>query len=424
MKIIQILSLLFLFNSLVYAQSDANIKTIDDYNLSEANTELQFLNVPLKDVKVLALGESTHGTREFNLMYLKVFKYLIEDHGFNTLFIEDEYSRCLILDNYVKCDSECGVVSSKVLNNWPWRTDEMNNLIEWIKNYNRINKNEMISIVGIDIQDSEHIFSSLNEILIKSKQDTISLSSPKKTVKGRRTERKHVNRIKKYSDSNIISLFEAKAKYVEISSRTIYKNLLDNLEWNRKKYKNPKLSIRDLAMGKNVISYLDENPKSKGMLIAHNSHIVNLIIEKRNERKNVYFAGGVIKKKLGDKYFAIMQDFDEGCFNAYSLVSKKLTPVTNNLNDYQLGEVCVEKSIDNSIGAILRNTDGKILYILENELFNLGAQEELRYHDIGGLFIPLKENPNQAKQFFFLEQANWYDAYILHKVSTPTSMID
>jgi len=53
------------------------------------------------DVKIAGLGESTHGTSEFHTFRAKLFKYLVKNKGFNTLFLEADYADCIAISDYV-----------------------------------------------------------------------------------------------------------------------------------------------------------------------------------------------------------------------------------------------------------------------------------------------------------------------------------
>lgn len=418
---ISILFYLFLLPVFAFSQGDSSQTPIKDLFLKEKNEDLQFLDKAIEDVQVLAIGESTHGTKEFNLMYLKMFKYLVEEHNFTTLFLEDEYSRCLGLDRYVKCKENCESVSAENLGKWPWMTSEMNDLIEWIKNHNGSTNKAQLSIVGIDIQDSQHTCLTLNKILKSSNQDTLLLPSLERSS----TEKQYTRQIKKFTTDEAIEFYEGKVNRIENSSRTVYSKLIEVLEWNKLMIKKPRKSIRDLAMGKNILSYLKSFPDAKGMLIAHNDHVAKISDGKKKEIKNNAFIGGVVQEVIGEKYFAIMQEFDEGCFNAYSLISKKKTKEIGTLNtkNYDLGKVCVEKSVEHSIGSILRNKATEILYITEKDFFDLTPVKDIRYHSIGGLFVAAKKNVKQTRQFYILRREGWYDGIIFHRQSTPTTLL-
>lgn len=59
-------------------------------------TELKVLD-ELADARILGLGEATHGTKEFFQMKHRVFKYMVENHGYKIFGFEADMGECIIL---------------------------------------------------------------------------------------------------------------------------------------------------------------------------------------------------------------------------------------------------------------------------------------------------------------------------------------
>jgi len=72
-------------------------------------------------------------------------------------------------------------------------------------------------------------------------------------------------------------------------------------------------NLRANTFANNVIKILTENSTNKVIVIAHNGHIGKL-------KKEV---GALLKNKLGDKYFAIGTDYEEGEFSLWNLKDNK-----------------------------------------------------------------------------------------------------
>jgi erythromycin esterase len=64
-------------------------------------SDLQPLKQVLKDVKVVGLGETTHGTREIFQMKHRLLEFLVTEMGFNTFTIEASFSACQPINDYV-----------------------------------------------------------------------------------------------------------------------------------------------------------------------------------------------------------------------------------------------------------------------------------------------------------------------------------
>ncbi len=92
--------------------------------------------------RVVLLGESTHGTREFHELRAAVTRRLIAEHGFAALAIDADWPDALPLDRYVRGqgDDESAAValaSFERFPEWRWRNAELAELVEWLRAENR-----------------------------------------------------------------------------------------------------------------------------------------------------------------------------------------------------------------------------------------------------------------------------------------------
>ena len=235
-----IISLLFVSN-LALAQE----KQIGTVISNQELTIFQFesLNYNFQDIKVIGVGESTHGTHEFSVIRIALFKHLFQKHGFNTFFLEASYSSCLRVDNYIKGNEDDLYDIMVNLKLWPWQTTEMKTLIEWMKKYNTKNLGKELSFVGIDMRYNYE--STIEEIIklnpkLKSnnlKWDSIPLSK----------KRLQIDSIKALQHN--ISDSETNFKYQFLITQ------LDQF-YTGELTKRPKY-YRDIKMGQNIIEYLN-----------------------------------------------------------------------------------------------------------------------------------------------------------------------
>ncbi len=415
MKNITIILLLFL-SAIVFGQSETKTVDITGYSLSPNNEDLKFLDKELARVQLVGLGESTHGTKEFNHLYLKMFKYLVEEHNFNTLFLEDEFVFCSKLDDYVKGGENADSVSVSILRNWPWRTKEMNDLIGWIRDYNMAHPAKQLSIVGMDVQEAKSMCQGLNDILLASHLEQIPLPNFDRAS----TDSEMNDNNQQYCSPTLIEAYTSKLEKVDEKYKEKYARLLEYLNWSNYMSYNPKrYHLRDLGMGKIMLSYLEKKPETKAMIIAHNTHLLKYNRGKKKELKNNVLAGGVLDKALGDKYYFILQDFDGGCYNVYH---RTKAGDDNDINNFELSPVCIEESTEKSIGSFLRNKDKIISFISRNDLAKMVGTKHMKYHNIGALHRPDKKNPNQTFDFWYTEW-NHFDACLFHQISTATTLL-
>jgi erythromycin esterase-like protein len=130
-----------------------NIKNIiEDHNIT-----VKCLEMINSENEIVLLGECTHGTEEFYEIRSDISKNLIMNHGYRVLFIEAEWPDIYRVNQYVqgkKGDSNAKEALSDIISFpiWMWKNEIFLQLIEWVKEYNQSNKEEMVYILGIDCQ--------------------------------------------------------------------------------------------------------------------------------------------------------------------------------------------------------------------------------------------------------------------------------
>ena len=82
--------------------------------------DLQFLRDMIGDAKVVALGEATHGTREFFLMKHRILKFLVQEMGFNLFAIEASWPEANRLNEYVHTGVGDPAILLSGLYFWTW----------------------------------------------------------------------------------------------------------------------------------------------------------------------------------------------------------------------------------------------------------------------------------------------------------------
>jgi erythromycin esterase len=103
---------------------------------------------------MVALGEATHGTREFFQMKHRVFQYLVEHLNHKAFGFEADFAESIYLNNYVtRGEGDLEELMKTKMHFWTWRTEEVKELLEWMKNYNTGKSDEeKIHYLGFDCQ--------------------------------------------------------------------------------------------------------------------------------------------------------------------------------------------------------------------------------------------------------------------------------
>ncbi|GAA0592799.1 hypothetical protein GCM10009534_28890 [Kribbella sandramycini] len=110
----------------------------------------------LGDVRVVGLGEATHGTREFFQLKALMVRYLVERAGFRVFALEAPGKPAPAVNAYIQGDAVDPVAALTGLASWPWRTEEVLALLEWMRSYNQsCPASERVRFIGVDPLDPD-----------------------------------------------------------------------------------------------------------------------------------------------------------------------------------------------------------------------------------------------------------------------------
>jgi erythromycin esterase-like protein len=119
--------------------------------------------------KYVLLGESSHGTSEFYKIRAELSKKLIQEHGFTFIAVEGDWPACQQVNRYVKGYDDRHANAREALTafgrwpTWMWANEELIDLIEWLKSYNKeMPKEKQVGFYGVDVYS---LWESMEEII-------------------------------------------------------------------------------------------------------------------------------------------------------------------------------------------------------------------------------------------------------------------
>lgn len=123
-----------------------------------STTALTSLISAAKDRRLVLLGESSHGTREFYTWRAEISRCLIEAGRFSFVAVEGDWISLARLNRYIRHEPWALASAREALmmaNRWPrwmWANEEFAEFAEWLRAFNstRLPENR-ISLYGIDI---------------------------------------------------------------------------------------------------------------------------------------------------------------------------------------------------------------------------------------------------------------------------------
>lgn len=289
-----------------------NISEINSQENESTNSDLIKLVGKIKDAKIVAIGEPTHGTSEAIQLKLRMLKYLVEHKGFNTFVLESEMCHSEVWNNYILGKEKYSRII--LTNKLPiWKSQEMLDIFEWMKDYNQNHENKL-TFWGIDMQSSagplQNITSFGNkydtEIFERSSDIRKKLSEIWKepneieAEKLRDTMRSMCKYLSNYFSDN-------ESNYVKKTDPDTVRWIKQNIELIQQsllKFKNN--NSRDSCMGINLRWFLDTYPKTKMLLSAHNFHVA----------KDKEYMGKALFDFYKNDYFSIGITTSEGKYSA------------------------------------------------------------------------------------------------------------
>ncbi|KAJ5654337.1 hypothetical protein N7490_001340 [Penicillium lividum] len=113
------------------------------------------------DRQLILLGDGSHGTSEFYHARAEITKRYIKEHGFTMVAVEADWPDAEAIDRYVRMrvgpraqigGTADGFEPFKRFPTWMWRNREMQDLVEWMHNWNKdLPPSKRVGFYGLDL---------------------------------------------------------------------------------------------------------------------------------------------------------------------------------------------------------------------------------------------------------------------------------
>jgi len=141
--------------------------------------DLEPLRAQFDGVKIVGLGESTHGVHEFFIVKHRLVEFLVTQLGFTVFALEASYAACQPINDYVLhgIGDRGDVLSGQ--HYLAWDTQEFAALIDWIREYNAsVDGDRTVSFYGLDAGFNEVGRESVRNYLARLAPERIPLIDP------------------------------------------------------------------------------------------------------------------------------------------------------------------------------------------------------------------------------------------------------
>ena len=338
--------------------------------LTWADQELRWLD-PIAGKSVVALGESTHGTAEFFEAKHRIFKYLVENHGYRIFAIEADFGESRFIDEVVQQGdpSEIEAVMKSKMHFWTWRTEEVKNLLEWMCTYNQgKSEEEKVHYMGVDCQFNTYHPDMVMDYLSSAGIPFEAYASNLLEVAETATEQNfesynsesfstYLGKLEALQDSMILykDILVGSSSEKEYQIHTRIMEVIRQVSEHRYYAQKQQYSInyRDKYMAENTSWLLDYFENDKIVLWAHNGHISNF------EYGVTGSMGNYLSYQLGDQYAILGFLFSKGTFTAVGMEGETYTSLGTQTMD------TIPK--ENSLNALMSYT-GEPAFSIELEV--------------------------------------------------------
>ena len=153
----------FLFYLYSYFGGFNKVKAIDKEEFAKYSGNVSDITIP-DSVRVIGLGEATHGNAEFQQLKLDVFKLMVEKYGVRAFALEGDYGGCEAVNRYIHGGKGTAEEAAAAIGFPIYQTKEMADLIEWMRTYNATAaEGQDLRFYGFDMQLYENNYKYLLE---------------------------------------------------------------------------------------------------------------------------------------------------------------------------------------------------------------------------------------------------------------------
>lgn len=300
-----------------------NAQPLNTIDAGNDHSDLNAFKEILKDVKVVGLGESTHGTSEFFKMKHRLIEFLVTEMGFTNFVIESSSSAAPLINEYILNGNGNVYEVLSIQKYIVWDMEEFVTMLEWMKNYNlTVNEDKKVKFYGMDLGNNdpgrEQVLDYLKKYAPEKYNSTDSFfhlfSAQESIWPFWGYEKDAVLALLPQLQAFIHYFSDHKDRLISLSSKEewnmVYRNLqfMEQFIFSSVKTTSPGVSVersdRNHYMGQNLNYLIDEaDSDTKFIVWAHNKHI---------NRNSSSTCGGYMKKRFGDGYYALALECYQG----------------------------------------------------------------------------------------------------------------
>lgn len=349
---------------------------------------VDFGKIPSMQSRIMAIGETVHGSKTLGRMAFDIIKERIIKQGCNLVLHEYPLEYSFYVNRYIKNDPHFKLQDIERYMEGSLSSEHTIDFIKWLRAYNSAHNNR-VSFWGIDIESLDIASSvDLSEFVktLCSKRETPETDSIVKRLLNWETNENDSLQLTKADG--------AVGKWLTADERQILKLCLQLNKESSETYE--RLTNRDETMAKTAFALIDilASNGAKATIYGHFMHL-NYLVGGDMKELNNYSAGHRMKAKYKDDYQAIALCTYEG-------------RTLNCLTDKSIGAAQLVKAPEGSIEQTLQSMGHNMAYL---------PAERLNNADV--LTMRVLGNTNDNYQFFYFVPKARVDGILFVSRSQP-----
>jgi erythromycin esterase len=396
---------------------------IPDYTLLQPYiTDVEEAKLP--NSGIIALGEATHGNKDFTVLKLEVFRQLVEQSDIRAFALEGDFGGCQKVNQYIQTGEGSAAEAAAEIGFAIYRTEEMAALLDWMREYNTgKQEKDQIRFYGYDMQrydnNKEELIVLLEQVLPKlavEYEDVLSGISDdtmfdldKSTVEKAIPQLEVLDgKLESQKDTIVAAIGEQKYDMCRALSACLLQN-------TRLRTANNYGTLRDSYMAEHVAWIYEYEMKyfgAEGIFITgHNGHIGKSTATVGTKKS----MGQILNERFGETYYAVGTEFGSSRF---------LAPDSSG----ERREFSIENKGDGRLAVLLAQSETASLFLdldaaaHDNTLFSY-LERPQSMSSIGEYFSDI-HSLSEKGYTQRLSPLKSYNALIYVRAASPSTMLE
>jgi erythromycin esterase len=292
--------------------------------------DLRPLTDRFEDATVVALGEATHGTREFFRLKHRLIRLLVEELGYRAVGLEASFAETLAINDYVVRGEGDLREALAGIYFWTWDTEEVLALIEWLREFNAERPlDDRVRFYGFDMQHTQQAGAAVSEFLATVDPDFLrevshglgriermvfkdaESADDRCLIEAERDAAALADRLDEHEREYAARTSEREWRLARQHCRVLEQAVDQTVEQVTEGYI-AAARLRDRYMAETVEWLLDYGDADRIALWGHNAHVARTGDDEGDRRP----LGSHLAGTFGDRYVAVGCEFCRGSFRA------------------------------------------------------------------------------------------------------------